>query len=758
MSSETPTRRPAQKAVQSALPVTPMGQVLQHVDRITPHSDANSSIMESPFSTPALLRLNESSLRDRLREAYGLLKEKERNLFLAATVGQELVEANQQLQDSHQKLQNELDDMQKRLKQVSESSAMPNEHSNEAQALGAQGRRQSMHLQQKLDGRADASNNEHEKQWIKVHVQPLKAQLQMSQERTDELLAEREELGAQVYELRQSLSAALRRSNESASITTAAQQRLEKLEEEKVQLQKELEEQRAFWAKRWSEHQKECKAGANEKNAQIQAEQYAEDAAARIRAEQRASDLQIRYSTVQAENEMLRTQMQQTEEERVNEWEPMRTRWLASEEALQELQETHQSTCEALAQAEARLAEFDKCAELNDPIKLKSQKTSTSLLGELDMQRHKAVLQQQTLAREHTALKRAYNRAVSSQSRMKQQVARLTQLAATGANEARMRRLEAALGEAECQQQALLWASMEHRRPSGMDIDVGSGSTEMEGTALVASLRARLKQITADRDQTQRELRTAYLLRANEIQKTRDMERELTDTEVKLRRAIGELTSLRADHDSLRQKLKYTKLQANESSVDAKEAEQHFQLGKTSPTIPPRKRTSSRAGLEERSGVRKSGPMSLSFMINSEGNAVPETNALPPVAGSDARLTSSAKRHRVMQNLEESECPCSAASEAGSSVDANGGLSEVRDAADRGMKTWLGSLGAVHGSPLASDSHNSNTSIDTSVKAIPNDHTASADETRPSIRRNGKVDEIHIGSQMALKPMECNNQ
>ncbi|KAJ2844510.1 hypothetical protein IWW36_005158 [Coemansia brasiliensis] len=458
--------------------------------------------------------------------------------------------------------------------------------------------------------------------------------------------------------------------------------------------------------------------------------------------------------------------MQRIEEERVNEWEPMRARWLASEEALQELQETHQGTCEALAQAEARLAELDKSAELSDPIKLKSQKTSTSLLGELDLQRHKAVLQQQTLAREHTALKRAYNRAVNSQSRMKQQVARLTQLAATGANEARMRRLEAALGEAECQQQALLWASMEHQRPSGMDIDVGSGSIEIEGTALVASLRARLKQITADRDQTQRELRTAYLLRANEIQKTRDMERELADTEVKLRRAIGELTSLRAEHDVLRQKLKSTKRHVNEPSSNASDTDHQSQLEKASPVIPPRKRTSSKAGFDERSGVRKSGPMSLSFMINSEMNGAPEeANTLTPPAGSDVDLPSSpssAKRFRATQHPEEPEYPCSAVSEAGGSADTSASLSEFRDAADRGMKSWLGSLGAVHASSLAGDNLNSNASIATSSKTVSNDQIATANEPQVqpqhNTRRNGKIDEIHISSQMAQKPMECNNQ
>ncbi|KAJ2854611.1 hypothetical protein GGI22_004435, partial [Coemansia erecta] len=454
MEPETPTR-------------TPTAKIRQRLDeQRTPPS--NGSHSASAFSSPALRNLGEGALRERLREAYFLLKEKEKNLFLAASVGQELLDTNQQLQDSYMGMRNELAETQDRLRQLGRT---PAEEKEEESRL--HGRRRSM-VAAKHGERAGSSEEravaEHEddlsreQQWIKTHVQPLKTQLQLAQERTDDLLAEREEMVAQEHTLRQEHAAAQRRVAEAVAAADDARRRLETTEEDKARLQDALQGQRDMWVKRWADHKAQCRASTN--TADQNSAQSADDAEARLRAERRAEDLQIRHSAAQAELELLRSQMQRMEEERVNEWEPMRSRWLACEEALQELQETHQSTCEALAQTEARLAELDRGPVVGSVAHLPSQKTTTSILGEVDTQRRRAELQQRALENEHAALKRAYTRVLNSQARMKQQVSRLTQLAATGASEARMKRLEAALGEAECQRQALLWAAMDQRQAS----------------------------------------------------------------------------------------------------------------------------------------------------------------------------------------------------------------------------------------------------------------------------------------------------
>ncbi|KAJ2717100.1 Protein Spindly [Coemansia spiralis] len=628
------------------------------------------------------------TLRDRLREAYGLLKEKERDLFLAATVGQELVDANQQLQTRYDKAQRELAQAQRQLRELGHAS-------DGDQAARLHGRRRSMHQRQgpgRQSNTGDDSDDavgERERLWTKTHVQPLRAQLQMAQERMDELLVEREELGAEVHGLRQELAAALRRAGESAAAAADAQQRSDQLAEDNARLQTEAAEQRAFWAQRWAEHQGECQAGEQAQNAQ----RSAEDTAARLRAEQRAGDLRARHDAVAAENERLRRQLQSMEEKRTSEWEPIRERWLASEEALQELQEAHHSTCEALAQAETRLAERDKGALLNDPIKARTEKTSTSLLGELDVERHKAVSEQRAMAHEHTALKRAYGRALSSQSRMKQQVTRLTQLAATGASEARMRRLEAALGEAECQQQVLLWANADHRRPVSADSGLEAGSAEADGAALVVALRARLKQAADDCAQTQRELRTAHLLRANEIQKSKDLERNAADAEAKLRHTAAELMSLRAENERLK---RAARAGPCPPPADNECPGSPLDDGADMPA-PPRKRTSSGAGLASSRSPPRTGPVFLSLVDSGSGTA---------------------KRHRGRDSADAEEAAVDSANAAEGCLPPPA-ATEAMDA---------GGDGGGDGGALCEEQ-------------------AEADVT-----------EIHVGGGRAQQPIECNNQ
>ncbi|KAJ2741168.1 hypothetical protein GGI20_005372 [Coemansia sp. BCRC 34301] len=743
MEPETPPRNALR-----APPVmqTPINRVLQRVDQLTPTSRHGAAGM-SPFGSPALRKLDEGALRDRLRDAYALLKEKEKNLFLAATVGQELVDANQQLQDSYEQMQAELAEVRS------------------AEQTRLHGRRQSMQVQQG-DGRRENSDDEadREKHWMRVHVQPLKTQLEMAHERTDELLGEREGLAAQIYGLKQEQAAALRRAADSAAACGSAQARVDQLEEDKVQLQRELDEQRAFWTRRWSEHQASLRASANDSHNDGQ---RAGDAAARLRAEQRAESAQARLGVVQAEVELLRSQMQRLEDERVSEWEPLRARWLGCEEALQELQDSHQVTCDSLVAAEARLADLDRTDV--DPVRLASDKTSTSLLGELDAQRHTAVAQQQALAREHGALKRAYGRALASQARMRQQVARLTQLAATGASEARMRRLEAALGEAECQHQALLWASMDHRRVSP-DTEVAA---EADATALVTALRAKLKLVTADREQAHRELRTAHLLRANEIQRTRDIEREAADTEAKLRRAVGDLSVLRADHDALKRAVKSARKQVSSPHAAAHKPADQPDSPDADRQLPPKKRTGPRIKPSGSPVPKARGPMSLAFVVNSNSETpnseTPNSEACvnPPQQQQPASpcglhraspppASDSAKRRRAPGTpvgIRAAKQSLLMASDAAPTEPADDASDINQAAADRGLKSWLGTLGAVHASATVSD----HLASGYDAESAPATSNTKPQEPAASISP-APVDEIYINSRMSQKPIECNTQ
>ncbi|KAJ2724736.1 hypothetical protein GGI07_001789 [Coemansia sp. Benny D115] len=798
MEQRTPTKQGQPGTHVSMSPRTPEG-LAQPLRYSQPASCSRSPGFLSPFSSPALRRLDEATLRDRLREAYQMLKEKEKSLFLAATVGQELVDTNQHLQDECDRVRTELADVRQRLQAGQ----------NDDTVLRLHGRRRSMvagHAAQKAEETADeealatsqrglATLEEAERQWAKTHVQPVKAQLQMAQERIDELLSEREEMLAQICSLQQEHMSALRRASELTTSAEAAQKQVEGLEQEVEQLRHDLNSQRIFWTKRWSEAQEERKAGVlTESNNQAIAQRQAEDATARIRAEKRADDLQASYSTANKELELLRSQMERMEDERISEWEPMRGRWLSCEEALQELQETHQATCDLLAQAEARLAELDSNNTLNDPIKLKSDKTTTSLLGELDLERHNAVTQQRALAQEHMTLKRAYTRALNTQSRMKQQVARLTQLAANGANEARMKRLEAALGEAECQQQALLWASMEQRRSADADLTTAGVPIEADSTAIVTALRAKLKQVSAERDQSQRELRTAHLLRANEMQRTRDLERESSDAETRLRRAQSELAGIKAEYDSLKRLVKSGKTHHQTSPQEETETE----------TRPLRKQDASGTGTgtgtvtatPTSSSQNKSGPMSLDFMINSEVNKKHSLDAeqertVDGITQYRATVPNSAKKHRIIGGSPHVRSPRKVktnmdpttpdtetfSKEASLSSSHPRGDLNIGDAADRGLKSWLSTLGAVHASATVADSQSADSRNAThaspglqadvvmaSMSAGSRSNSSETVEGNTSLTHastentDNAADEIYIRSRLSQKPMECNNQ
>ncbi|KAJ2516734.1 hypothetical protein H4217_004400 [Coemansia sp. RSA 1939] len=779
MEPETPTK-------------TYTGRVIQREDeQRTPPSARNQCA--SAFSSPALRSLSESALRERLREAYFLLKEKEKNLFLAASVGQELLDTNQQLQSNYTRVRDELAEAQDSLKRLdifpTEDEEPESRLHGRRRSMATANRRKHSDNEESVDDQSD--NSLREQQWIKTHLQPLQSQLQITQERMDDLMVERDQAETEKHLLQQEHASMQRRAAEAALATEKARQQMERAEEDKARMQEELQTQRDKWLQRWTDHKAQCKM--NDGIADANSTQIAGDVAAQLRAERHTDEMQMRHSAVQAELELLRSQMQRMEEERVNEWEPMRSRWLACEEALQELQETHQSTCEALAQAEARLADLENDPAIDPVSHLASQKTATSILGEVDTQRRRAESQQRALENDHAALKRSYTRVLGSQTRMKQQVARLTQLAAVGTSEARMKRLEAALGEAECQRQALLWAAMDQRHTALTDgsgllvVDKSGGSTDE--TTLVLTLRARLKQALADCSQAQRELRTAHILRANEVQRNGELEREAAEVEAKLRRAMGEITSLRSNCDALRRNTR------ERLPVRLSETQQ-------SSPLPPRKRTRADSTLPKVSSndspmLKKSGPMSLAFVINEESSSVDEPtqykqSSNPPKKefhvekkeyfGNDNRNISEgdhgvdgdirdaptldSSEHNVYMKAEEHGSDTLAVAQVRE-------LSDLNNAANRGLKSWLGTLGAAHASATIARER----SLDmVETKPAQNTETSIKDpdsgNDNSNSNSNGKdnndtslgcsavdgVDEIYVGSRMPKKPIECTNQ
>ncbi|KAJ1813280.1 hypothetical protein LPJ56_005216 [Coemansia sp. RSA 2599] len=253
--------------------------------------------------------------------------------------------------------------------------------------------------------------------------------------------------------------------------------------------------------------------------------------------------------------------------------------------------------------------------------------------------------------------------------------------------------------------------------------------------------------------------------------------------------------------------------------------------------IPQRKRTIPGAGQKTPdSDHGRDGPMSLNFVINSDAANGAEDKSPPAVspataggcllgeASSPSALPLKRRRSRVDDSSSRASNQSAKPGVSGKEAAATGDgyvhssaasaasprqLPEIYEAADRGLKTWLGTMGAAHASvaiadgvagaarsteaaaepaPTAADmpapkgaaeSHftngdaNANSNIkgkdrnrdkaagasavhEISMAKAPSH--ASAENSSGSNRENMAVDEIYIGSRMSQKPMECNNQ
>ncbi|KAJ1939771.1 hypothetical protein FBU59_004010 [Linderina macrospora] len=492
--------------------------------------------------------------------------------------------------------------------------------------------------------------------------------------------------------------------------------------------------------------------------------------------------MRAKHNASQRECELLRSELAKQQDTEKTFWQPLRMQWLAGQEEVQELQESYQAVCNALAQAEARLSELDQ-STISDPVKASTEKTTTSLLGELDMARHRAVSEQQELYKEHSQLKRAYVRTLGAQSRMKQQVARLSQLAASGASEARMRRLEAALGEAECQRQAMAWASMASPQPQQQLAD-DSLDVPADSTVLVATLRTKLRRVAADRDQALRELRTAHLLRANEIQRTRELEREVADTENRLRRAGADIAALRTQFETLKRSTRNSKKPSHDSLPgDSPIASMRIMPPNSKPRVaekapPPRKRTPTKIPATGGSDIsaedaKKPGPMSLAFVINSESNGGPPKdsmsdttlqNQMEPVnrKRSASGSPAGAQSPKVFGSRPSDYTALSLATstvETETSVGTSSSFLDMRTLAGRGMRSCCQSLASAVKSVGLCSSKPKVTTTGPPGSASSNPSPTSPPVKRPRKKGEASVEEIftftHANTQ---KPSECTNQ
>ncbi|KAJ1673899.1 hypothetical protein EV182_004350, partial [Spiromyces aspiralis] len=420
------------------------------------------------YSTPAAQRLDEASLRMRLREAYCLIKEKEYNLIKAATIGQELLESNQELQAAYEVIKCERDELLQALtagrfevlegSNGSDSHTAPNNHhqalsevprkkrkhqdpgSLDDQELGANhddsvemcvfdNRRRSMaplrnrrqstvpYCEHSMDnGLNTDSIKDLEARWRKQHVVPLEAQISMLREQCDEITVDRNNLRSELATLTHTFDQVQRHATDVEKKLALAnseidreRQRAEDSEVALARIQSERTRQRLRDEQQRDDAKRKGHMFESEFDKALGEIRQLRDALQQANERQHELIRELRH--VERQNSEVREKYEQLRCEIAEEWEPMRERYAECEEQLEVMREGYESLQDAYAEARSKLDEYEarKESELGEQaVDEKAARKGTSLLGELDGKRQLAEEAQRRIAREKHDLQKAY--------------------------------------------------------------------------------------------------------------------------------------------------------------------------------------------------------------------------------------------------------------------------------------------------------------------------------------------------------------
>ncbi|KAJ1919531.1 Protein Spindly [Mycoemilia scoparia] len=638
------------QSMQRSQPSTPVRVKLENIKSSpgllgqTPHSAVNSSVgYASPwtYSTPALQRLDEQTLRERLREAYGLIKEKEYNLIKAATIGQELLKTNLELQESYNSLKHDYEKASakaKRKRKPGYGTENESEQDNDSSQGGggggdddddddydnsktgtddmeAESRRKQMLLmdrrrsiaplrsrksmahmefprdkQRAEETSTDVANNgaagsddedeaisKYKAKWHRQYVAPLETQIELLQHQCDQATIERDDIKSECATLSHSLDQSQRHLRDLEKNVTKLQSELDREKQRAEDSETALAHIQAERARQRLRDEMERKN--NKKSSHGQYETDLEKAQYEIKslqdalqqANERQHELIREMRATERQCSGFREQYENIKQEIADQWEPMRTHYAECEEQLEALKESYDTLQDILSETKQRLEEYESSKDNVESANVdeESVRKGTSLLGELDGKRRLAEDQQKKLARENAGLQKAFSRAKNQQNRMRQQVARLSHLAAGSGSEARMKRLEAALGNLEGERETMLrWLEKSDSNTNGAagsppfgNIPVppngGSGSDESgSSSATLDALRMQFKQAGIEVERVSSELRTVTMLRINDMARMRELERELSSREDQLRKAGAELVGLKYELGELQSKLR----------------------------------------------------------------------------------------------------------------------------------------------------------------------------------------------------------
>ncbi|KAL1922469.1 uncharacterized protein VTP21DRAFT_10008 [Calcarisporiella thermophila] len=494
----------------------------------TPSRQIRVNNILSPTSTPFINRLNDAEVRRCLRDAYRMIKEKDRDLILAAEIGQSLLEKNDALAMECERLHRQ---------------------------FAAHAQQQSQHPPEPA---AEESSDTSTKR--------------CEDERHDVLAALADDLERANADLRKELEQANRRADEASK---QGERRIKKLAGEFDQIKAQLDKQ--FRINEELEEQKQRLA--REKAALVR--ERAEMAKGEVEGEK----LQSRVYELEELIETLtvgRTEAEERMESLSEEVAILQEKCVEYQEQLEDLEHL-KDTCE---QQSVQIAELNASLEesretihaLNARLSMLepesengSNNDGVTLFSEVEDRRVELENKNKHLSQAHAGLLKAHSLSVHQQERMRNHISRLTQLASSKSNEARLRRLEQALGQTQSENQLLQAKLTQMQRSAASSVEYIKLDDPESKDDLIESLQMRVEQLAADGTRLRKELQTAHMLKLGEAEKVREAQAALHSREIEIEQLKAANAQIRFELDEMHLKVQMIMEKANAEEADSDE-------------------------------------------------------------------------------------------------------------------------------------------------------------------------------------------
>jgi hypothetical protein len=512
MDAYTPTR-----SARRASHVTP--------ERTGSSQDDSMDVEDITLPTPHIQRLADVELRERLRDAYRLLREKDHNLRLAAELGQQLLEANTKLKQEYEATLLKTFEQQAKLERL-----LANSKDHGTEDLGSMSITEALALERQMHQRANERVDELNKALFELERQRQEWEQQQREEQEA-----RKELEAQSLRERQRLQKAL---DEARQELKSMREHINEVENDRRRLATERAGLlRDLRAERGRDEQLEAE---RQRFKQLERElgmvRHARD------------ELERQLKSEREQCAMLSDRLKQYDDTE-KKYQALREKHQQLEQRYTELSQQFEATEERARDLATRLSALEAAPEDGS-----HSRAGVTLLSEVEDRRRLLETHHQRLAEQHRGLLKAHQAAMQQQSRMRSHISRLTQLTQTTDQEEQLRRLEEVLDQTRSENQELQMrlerleraqdqalASTALRPPHAL-AQMNAGETA--DAEVLEWLRLRVQQLTEDAEAIRRELRTVKLLKAAESEKVRDLTKRLGEMTVAEKRTKANMVQL----------------------------------------------------------------------------------------------------------------------------------------------------------------------------------------------------------------------